>query len=203
MSWWGGQATECPSNSPIIQRRFWRLDVFNSRPGRNNVSGTPSLRHMVHCDGMGMIFWYARSAAGGWNGAWQDFPLSGSSNDTQTADWESCNGVTAVDFVGEYPWGVGEYRTEQLSWDDRWRTGMVSIVEAESSASPLFKDPVNSTAGAYSANIILWTNPGGDNAWSCRDIQECNRWDDIWNQLQTHQLIAHGKCNSHPGESED
>ena len=179
VSWWGGQPAECPTDSPINRWQCSWPQVFNSRPARNEVSGAPGLGHMVYCEEVGLGFWYARSAGGGWNGSWQDFHLSSSSNDMQIADWESCNGVTAVDFVAEYLWLVGNHGTEQLPWHYRWRTGVVSIAETEFSALLPFRAPVNSTAAASSICISLWTNPGGDNAGSCRDVQEYHRWDDV------------------------
>jgi len=193
---------ELHTNSPINQQPCSRAQVFNPMPAWNEVSGAPDLGHMVHSKEMGMGFWYARSTGGTWNGAWQDFHLSGNTNNMQTADSENCNGVTVVDSVGEYPWRVGEYGTEQLSLDYRWRTGVVSGAETEFSAQPPSQGPVNSTAGASSANISLGTNPGDDNAWSCRDVQECHRRDDICNRCQTGELVAHGICISHPRGSE-
>jgi len=111
VSWWGSHTAECASNWPINRWPGSRPEVFNFRPGWNQVSGAPGLGHMVHCEEVGLGFWYARSAGSGWNGPWQDFHLGGSSNHMQTAHCESGNGVTAVEFVGEYPQRVGEFDT--------------------------------------------------------------------------------------------
>jgi len=118
----------------------------------------------------GFRIWYARSAGGRWNGSWQDFHLGGSSNVMQIAYWESCNRVTAIELVAEYPWRVGWSGKERHSRDYRWWTEVVSIAETEFNAPPPFRDPVNSAAGACSCYISFWTDPGADNAQSCRDI---------------------------------
>jgi len=157
---------------------------------------------MVHCEEVGLGYWYARRTGGGRNGAWKDCHIGGSSNDMQIAEWESCNGVTAVDFVGEYHWRVGSSGTERLSCDYRRRTGVASVAGTQFSAPPPFRNPVNSTAGPCSANIGLWTNPGGNNARSCGDVHKCHWRDDIWNHLQPHQLVAHWKCESEVRRSE-
>jgi len=42
----------------------------------------------------------------------------------------------------------------------------------------------------------------GYNAWSGRDLEDCHRWDDTWNQVQTRQLVARKKYESHPRGSD-
>jgi len=145
---------------------------------------------------MGLGFGYARSSGGRWNGSWQDFCLGGSSCDMQIADWESCYGVAAVNFVGEYPWRVGEYGTEWLSQEYWWRMGVVSIAETEFCASLPFRDPHNSTLGASSTDMSPWTNLSGHSARSGTDIQDNHRSDDLWNQLQPSKHVEDGKCDS-------
>jgi len=157
---------------------------------------------MVHREKVGFGSWSARSAGGGWNGSWQDFHLSGSSNNMQIADWESCNWVAIVDYMGEYPWPVGEYGLEWLSWDYWWQTGVVSIVDTEFSAPLSFRDLVYSNAEVCSTSISRWNNPGCNNAWSCRDVEECHGWDGIWNWYHSDCLIRPGKCESHTAGSE-
>jgi len=84
----------------------------------------------------------------------------------------------------------------------RWRTGVVSVADTEFSTLQPVRDPVNSTAGASSTCISLWTNPGGDNSQSCRHNQECHQCDDILNRFYTHYFVAYGRCRSHPWGSE-
>ena len=79
---------------------------------------------------------------------------------------------------------------------------MVSFAETQFSAPAPFRDPINSTTAPSSHIISLWTNPGGHKAKSCCDVQKCHQREDIWNRFQTHQLIASGKCKSHPRGSE-
>jgi len=83
--WWGIQATECPSDSPINIWPCSTAQVFNSRTARNEVSARPGPGHIIHCEVVGLGYWYARSTGGGWNRSWKDFHLGGSSNDMQIA----------------------------------------------------------------------------------------------------------------------
>jgi len=107
------------------------------------------------CGGGFGIMIYASSSVGRWIGPSQDFNLSVSSNDLQIRDWESWNRVTNVNFMGEYPWPVGEYGTEWHFRDDQWQMEVVFIAETETSGLPPFRDPVNSTTGASSAYVSL------------------------------------------------
>jgi len=63
-------------------------------------------------------------------------------------------------------------------------------------------DPDNNPSWVSSTYIGPWTNLGGQKARSCRDRQDCHRWDDTWNFFQPDQLVAHGKCESHRQGSE-
>jgi len=193
MSWGRSQSAACLSYSPINSWPSPWQQVFNSSPAQNQVSGAPGSGNMVQHQEMAMGFRYARSAGGRWNGSWPNFYVSGSSYDMQIADQEGCYGVAAGNYVGEYPWRVGEYGSEWLSWDYRWRMGVVSIGETEFSALPLFRNPDNSTLGASSVDIRRWTNAGGHNARSGSDIQMCHWRVDIWNQCPTGGIVAGGK----------
>jgi len=151
---------------------------------------------------MSLRCWYARSTGGRWNGSWKDFHLGGSGNALQIGDWESCNVVATVQFMGEYLWRVGDFVAQRLSWHCEWRTGAVSAPEIEFCAPPPVGNPVNTTPWASSTDLIPWTNPGGNNARSGWDLEKCYRWDDTWNRFETRQLIAHRKCESDPQGSE-
>jgi len=122
---WGCQATWCTSDSPINRWQCSRPEIFNSQPAPIQVSGTAGLGHRVHSEKGGLGFWYARSTGGGWIGSWQNFHLGGSGNNMQTADWDSCHGVSTVDFVGKNVWRVGQYGTERLYHDWLCRMGVV------------------------------------------------------------------------------
>ena len=203
VSWWGGQATGCLPNSPIDRWLSMWLQVFNSRPAWNHVSGAPGLGNMVHCEEMALGFRDARSAGGRWNGPQKDVYLGGSSYDMPTADWERCCWVARLNFVGEYTrWRMGEYGTELPSQHYQWRTSMESVAEIEFSSSPCFRDPDNSSFVASSAYFGHGTNWAGHNVRSGRDIQERHWQDDIWNSFQTGAIVASRKCKSHPWGSE-
>jgi len=147
---------------------------------------------------MGLRCWYARSTGGRWNRSWKDFHLGCSGNTLQIGDWESRNGVVTIHFIGEYPWRVGDCSAQWLSRHCRWRMGVVSTPEIEFCATPPVGDPDNTTSWASSTYIGPWTNLGGHNARSGRDLQDCHRRDDTWNQFQTGQHVASRKCESHP-----
>jgi len=133
------------------------------------VSGASGLGHLVHREEVGLGYWYARSTGGGWTGSWKDFHLGCSGNALQIGNWESCNLVATVHFMGEYPWIVGDFGAQQLSWHCQWRTSVVSAGEIEFCALPAVGDPDNNTSRASCTCISPWTNLDGYHAWSCRD----------------------------------
>jgi len=186
VSWWGSQAGEHSSNLPINRWTSSRLQIFNSSPAQNEVSVAPGLGETVLWEKVGLWFGYAGSAGGRWNGSWEDFHFSGSANDMHTADWGHRTCVTTVDFVWEYPSRVRDYVIEWHSWDDQWRTGVMSIAVTEFNTLPPYNDPEYSILEGSSVYISTWNNPGDDNAQSCRDILQCHRWDDTWNLFKTH-----------------
>jgi len=96
----------------------------------------------------------------------------------------------------------GEYGLKWLSRDYGWRTRVVSIAQAQFSAPPHCRDAEYSPSWASSTYSSLWTNLGGCNAHSGRNIQECHWQDNLWNWFQTGEHVPCGKCESHPAESE-
>jgi len=202
VTWWGGQAAECPCYSPIHRWQCSRPQVFNSRPAWSKVSGAPGLGNLVHREEMGVGYWYARSTGGGWNGSWKDFHPGCCSNDLQTADWESRNGFATVHFMGEYPCRVGDFGGQWLSRHCRWTTGVVSAPEIEFCAPPPVGDPDNTASRTSSTYIGPWTNLGGHNARGCRDVQDCHRRNDTGNPIQTRQHVALQEYESHLRGSE-
>jgi len=120
------------------------LDHMYSIPGLPGTKlDAPGLGHLVHREEIGFGCWYARSAGGGWDRSWKDFHLGCTGNALQIGDWESCNVVSTVHFMGEYPWRVGDFGAKQLSRHCRWRTGVVSAPEIEFCAPPPVGNPVN------------------------------------------------------------
>jgi len=146
---------------------------------------------------MGLGCWYARSTGGWWNGSWKDFHLSCSGNALQIGDLESCNGVATVHFMGEYPWTVGDFGIQWLTWHCRWRTGVESAPELELCIPPPVGDPENTTSWAYSTYICPSTSLGGNNAGRVGEFQYCHRRDDTWNRFHTRQLVGHRTWESH------
>jgi len=59
-------------------------------------------------------------------------------------------------------------------------------LESPFSAPPPHRDPDDTTAGTSSAFIHAWTNRGGENTWSSRDVQEDHRLYDIRTRFQAH-----------------
>jgi len=104
--------------------------------------------------------------------------------------------------MGEYPRRVGDFGGQWLSRHCRWRAGVVSAAEIEFCALPPVGDPDNTASRTSSTYIGPWTNLGGNNAWGCRDLQDCHRQDNTWNRFETSQLVAPQKCVSHPQGSE-
>jgi len=200
--WWGSQDAECSSYSSINRWPCSTPKVFNSRPGRNSVSGAPGLGHLVHYEEVGLGCWYARSTGGGYDGSWKDFHLRCSGNALEIRDWESCNVVATVHFMGEYPSRVGDFGTQRLSQHCRLRTGVVSTPEIELCDPTHVGDTDNTTSQVSSTCISPWTNLGGFNARSGRDHQDCHRRDDTSNLIQTGQLVPLRKCESHQWESQ-
>lgn len=78
------------------------------------MSGAPHVPNMVQCEEMGLEFVCTRSASGKWYGSWQDICLGCSRYDIQVADWAGCCEIAIVNFVGEYPWQMGEYGAKWL-----------------------------------------------------------------------------------------
>jgi len=153
---------------------------------------------MVHHEEVCLGCWYARSTGGWWNGSWKDFHLGCSCNHLPIADWESCTGVATVHLIGEYHWRVGDYGAQRLSRYRHWRIGLVSAREIQFCAPPPVWGPDYTTSWASSTCISPGTNPGGYNACSGRDLQDCHWQHDTWNWFLTGQLVAGQKCKSHP-----
>ena len=202
MDWWGRQAAECLSDSPIASWKSSWQQVFNSRTARNHVCGTAGLPNQFSWEQMGLGCWYGRSAGGRRNGPRKGVNLSGRSNNMLIADRKGCYVVAAVNVVGEYHGTVGEHHTEQLCWEYQWRTEVVSILDTVIVASLSFMDQDNSTSGVSIAYFSPRTNSGGHNAWSGSDFQECHPWDDIYNQFEMGELVVWGQWDSHPWGSE-
>jgi len=184
ITWWESHAAGCHSDLPIACWLSSEQHVFNSKPTQMQHSDSPGVGNIVHCNKLGVWFRYTRCAGRRWYGSWQNSYHSGSSNAMQTADWEGCFGVAVVNIVGEYPWRVGEYRAERLSWDNQWWTGVVSMPENKYSALWSFQDQEISTSMSSCAYFSPCTNAGCHNTLSGRDIQECHWWNDIWNWVQ-------------------
>jgi len=100
-----------------------------------------------------------------------------------------------INCVAEHPWWIGKYVSEQLSWHSQWWTRVVLIVETKFSALLHFSYPDDSSCGESSAYITSWTNSGGQNAQSGRDIQECHRQDDLWDGFQASDFVWCGNAN--------
>ena len=132
---------------------------------------------MVPCTEMGMRCRYARTASGRRNGSWQDIYLSGSGYNMQIADCEVGYRVAVVNFGGKYHWTGGEYGTEQLSRNNRWRICLVFPKETEFSFTQPFWNLDYSTSGASSADPQ--TNSGGHNARGGRVFEPCHQWDNM------------------------
>jgi len=190
------------STSSINRWPCSRLQLFSSRPSLKYGSGTPGVGNMVHGEEVGSGCWYARITGGRWNGSWKDFYLSCSSNDFQIGDWESCNGVATVHFMGEYPWRVFNFGLEGLSWYCWWRTGVLSAPAIEFCILLSVGDSDNSTSQVSSTWMSPRTYPGHYNAQSGRNFQHCHQQNDAGNKFQSGQLVACRKWESHPQEFE-
>jgi len=110
----------------------------------------------------------------------QDNNLRTSGYNTEIDDKDDASGVTAVSFVEEYHWIMGEYSTEQQFCQNQWRMRVVSIADTEFSFLQPFRNSANATLRASSIYISYYTNSAGYNALSGRDIQVYHWQDDIW-----------------------
>ena len=122
---------------------------------------------------------------------------------SQIGDWESCNGVATVHFIGEYPWRVGHFGGQRLFWHCWCRAGVVSAPEIEFCALLPVGDPNNTASAASCTYIGPRTNLSVHDAWSGSDLQDCHGRDDTWNWFQTRQLLACQNCESHSRGSEN
>jgi len=97
------------------------------------------------------------------NGSWKDFHLRCSSNDMQIGDWECCNVVATVHFMGENSWRVSDGRAKWPALHCWWKPGVVSVPEIPFRAPMAVGDPMNTTLQASNTCISPWTNPSVHN----------------------------------------
>jgi len=110
--------------------------------------------------------------------------------------WKDVVGLPTVDIMGESPWHISEYGTESLSWHYRGWTCVVSIAENEFSTWLPFQDAGNTCSAAPWNDFRCWPIWGCHRIWRGWDIQECHQQDEIWDQLQTGELVGPRNCES-------